>query len=249
MLRLLITTPEFTLERLPSLRLIINSSAAIDIWTFNRIKKIFHNIEIMNSYGLTEASTCTILPDVDVLKKPDSVGYAIEGVRMCILDDNGQFLETDAEGEICVRGDHVFPGYRDRPAETSSVFFKGWLLTGDLGFADHEGYYYLTGRKSEMINCGGRKIAPLEVENVIMQIPEVANAAVVGKSHRLLGQVVRAFVVPKKGENLHPKVIKSHCTRCLPSHKIPFYVDIVDELPTNAAGKIMRRKLIEQGEQ
>ena len=248
MLRLLLSNPAFFSDMLPSLRLIVNSSAAIDPETYREVKRRFSGIEVMNSYGLTEASTCTVLPDVEALKRPESVGYAIEGVEMCLLDDEGQLLSAGGTGEICIRGEHVFVGYRNRPKETEAAFHSGWLRTGDIGRCDSDGFYYIIGRKQDMINCGGRKFAPLEVENVIMQLPEVANAAVIGVSHRVLGQVAKVFVVPRNGADLNPKFIKNHCARHLPSHKVPFYVDIALDLPLNAAGKVLRRKLLEKGD-
>jgi long-chain acyl-CoA synthetase len=248
MLRLLLSNPAFFSDMLPSLRLLVNSSAAIDPETYREVKRRFSGIEVMNSYGLTEASTCTVLPDVEALKRTDSVGYAIEGVEMCLLDDEGKMFSTSGTGEICIRGEHVFVGYRNRPKETEAAFHSGWLRTGDMGRLDSDGFYYIIGRKQDMINCGGRKFSPVEVENVVMQMPDVVNAAAVGIPHRVLGQVVKVFVVAQKESDLSPKLIKNHCASRLPSHKVPFYVDIALDLPVNAAGKVLRRKLLEKGD-
>lgn len=243
MMRLLISSPDFCSRRLPTLRLLMNSSAPIDPETYKEIKRRFTSIRVLNSYGLTEASTCTILTDQMALIRPDSVGVPISDVGMCIMDEEGKELGAECEGEICVRGEHVFMGYRNRPGETHAVFKDGWLRTGDLGHRDVEGFYYLHGRKSEVINCGGRKFAPLEVENCILKLPEVSEVAVVGTAHRILGQVARAYVVPKNRGLLNSKQIIQHCTRNLPSHKIPFFVEMVTELPKNGVGKILHRRL------
>lgn len=246
MLRLLLTSPLFCSTELPSLRLIINSSAAIDPSTYIAIKHRFDKIEVMNSYGLTEASTCTVLSDAMAHIRPDSIGTPIDGVNMCIMDQKGQHIEDQSEGEICIRGEHVFIGYRNRPDETRTVLTGGWLHTGDLGHRDVEGFYYLHGRMNEVINCGGRKFAPLEVENCILQLPEIAEVAVVGTTHRILGQVAKAFVVPKNQGTFDTKRVIHHCARNLASHKVPFYVEFVPNLPKSSTGKTLRRKLLEK---
>lgn len=243
MLRLLLANSSFASEQLPSLRLLINSSAPIDPNTYVTLKRRFPTIEVLNSYGLTEASTCTVLPDPMATIRPDSVGTPIEGVEMCILDEQGNVVEAGCEGEICVRGDHVFMGYRQRPEATAAVMRDGWLRTGDLGYCDPDGYYYLQGRQTEMINCGGQKFVPRDVERCIEALPEVAEAAVTGMPHRLLGDVAKAFVVLKPNQNLDAKAVIRHCTQHLTSYKIPYKVEFVETLPRNGVGKLLRRKL------
>ncbi len=243
MLRLLLGHASFASEHLPSLRLLINSSAPIDPNTYVTLKRRFPAIEVLNSYGLTEASTCTVLPDQMATTRPDSVGIPIEGVEMCVIDGHGSVVEAGCEGEICVRGDHVFMGYRQRPAETAAVMHHDWLRTGDLGYCDRDGYYYLQGRQTEVINCGGQKFVPRDVERCIEALPEVAEAAVAGMAHRLLGEVAKAFVVLKCDQNLDAKSVIRHCTQHLASYKIPYKVEFVETLPRNGVGKILRRKL------
>lgn len=243
MLHLLLGHAAFASEHLPSLRLLINSSAPIDPDTYVTLKQRFPTIEVLNSYGLTEASTCTVLPDKMATIRPDSVGIPIEGVEMCVMDDQGDAVDADCEGEICVRGDHVFMGYRQRPEATAAVMRQGWLRTGDLGYYDQDGYYYLQGRQTEVINCGGKKFVPRDVERCIEALPEVSEAAVAGMPHRLLGEVAKAFVVLAQDQHLDAKAVIRHCTQHLASYKIPYKVEFVDTLPRNGVGKILRRKL------
>jgi acyl-CoA synthetase (AMP-forming)/AMP-acid ligase II len=245
MLRALLTAPEFRDEALPSLRRIINSSATIDRDTFVELKRRFASIEIMNSYGLTEASTCTVLPDGEVLRRPESIGVPIEGVGMTLRDPNGGEVAEGGEGEIWVRGDHVFAAYRGRPGLREQTVRDGWLRTGDLAHADADGYYYLHGRQDDMIDCGGRKFAPLEVEQTILEVDGVAEAAVVGMPHRMLGQVAKAFVVPRDGATVEPRAVIRHCQSRLASYKVPFAVDLIGALPRNSLGKLVRRRLTE----
>lgn len=243
MLHLLLGNSSFASTHLPSLRLLINSSAPIDPGTYVTLKRRFPTIEVLNSYGLTEASTCTVLPDQMATIRPDSVGIPIDGVEMRVIDDQGNVVEHDCQGEICVRGNHVFMGYRQRPEETAAVMHDGWLRTGDLGYYDRDGYYYLQGRQTEVINSGGQKFVPGDVERCIEALPEVAEAAVTGIAHRLLGEVAKAFVVLKCDQYLDAKTVIRHCTQHLASYKIPYQVEFVETLPKNGVGKILRRKL------
>ena len=117
------------------------------------------------------------------------------------------------------------------------------MRTGDMGHKDSQGLFYFHGRKADVINCGGRKYAPVEVENCIRELTEVAEVAVLGVPHRVLGQVAKAFVVFQDRAAADLKVVTRHCTRYLPSHKVPFYVESVDALPKNSLGKILHREL------
>ena len=243
MLRMLLASPDFCAATLPSLRLIVNSSAPIDPATYSELKQRFTSIQVMNSYGLTEASTCTVLPDTLALSHAGSVGMPIEGVQMRLRDEEGNAVSSGSEGEIWVRGEHVFVGYRNRPEKTRAVLVDGWLHTGDLAHQDEQGLYYLHGRRDDVINCAGRKFAPVDVENCILQMSEVQEAAVVGTPHPVLGQVVKAYVVLKPGAEPNAKLITRHCAQNLPSHKVPFYVEFALVLPRNSTGKVLRREL------
>jgi long-chain acyl-CoA synthetase len=245
MMRMLLASADFAAHALPSLRLLVNSSAPIDPETYRALKHRFPAIQVMNSYGLTEASTCTALPDNMALTHPESIGLPIEGVEMSVCDEQGRIVNNHHEGEICVRGDHVFLGYHNRQEATHSALVDGWFHTGDFGHCDSDGRYYLHGRKDDFINCGGRKFAPLEVENCILELPEVLEAAVVGVPHRFLGQVARAFVVRSGQNGVNERRVIQHCTRHLSSHKVPFSVVFVPELPKSGTGKVLHRKLRE----
>jgi long-chain acyl-CoA synthetase len=245
MMRMLLASPDFNSAALPSLRLLINSSAPIDPETYREVKRRFPSIELMNSYGLTEASTCTVLPDRMALSRAESIGHPIDGVEMCVRDEEGRILEDQCEGEIYVRGEHVFVGYHKLPDATRNALVDGWLRTGDFGHRDREGLYYLHGRKSDLINCGGRKFAPKEVESCILQMSEVFEVAVVGIPHRMLGEVAKAFVVASERNGVDAKRIMQHCAKHLPSYKLPFSVTFVSELPKSSTGKFLHRKLRE----
>ena len=245
MICMLLTSNNFNVEALPSLRLLINSSAPIDPEIYRAVKRRFQSIEVMNSYGLTEASTCTILPDHLVLSDLNPLAMQSKGSKYPFETGEGRILDDFKEGEIYVRGEHVFVGYHNRPEATRNALLDGWLRTGDIGYRDDRGLYYLNGRKNNLINCGGRKFAPEEVETCILRMPEVAEVAVVGVANRILGQVAKAFVVPADQNGLRGKHIVQHCARNLPSYKVPFSVVLVSELPKSSTGKFLRRKLQE----
>ncbi|GJL58126.1 MAG: long-chain-fatty-acid--CoA ligase [Nitrospirales bacterium] len=242
--KMLMVYPEFNADHLPSLRLLMNSSAAIDPKTHWEIKARFPDVDLVNSYGLTEASTCTILTDAMAREHPDSIGVPIPGVEMSVVDDAGCVVDDGIEGELFVRGPHVCHGYHNLPNESEALFAPGgWMRTGDMGQKDSEGLFYFHGRKADVINCGGRKYAPVEVENCIRELTEVAEVAVLGVPHRVLGQVAKAFVVFRDRASVDLKAVTRHCTRYLPSHKVPFYVESVDVLPKNSLGKMLHREL------
>ncbi|MFZ1745944.1 MAG: class I adenylate-forming enzyme family protein, partial [Nitrospirales bacterium] len=159
--KMLMVYPDFDADHLPSLRLLMNSSAAIESQTHLDIKARFPEVDLVNSYGLTEASTCTILTDAMALEHPDSIGVPIPGVEMSVVDDAGCVVDDGIEGEFFVRGPHVCHGYHNLPNETEALFAPGgWMRTGDMGHKDSQGLFYFHGRKVDVINCGGRKYAP-----------------------------------------------------------------------------------------
>lgn len=246
MIRIMLSSSKFCSDELPSLRLLLNSSAAIDPELFVAVKERFRDIELVNSYGLTEASTSTVLSDYMALIRPDAIGVPIEGVEMSIRTPEGGVIEDESEGEICIRGDHVFWEYHNKPVESQAVLEGDWLHTGDLGHRDAMGLFYFHGRMNDVINCGGYKFSPLEVENCILKLPEIAEAAVVGVPYRMMGSVVKAFIVLQEDAQLDPKVITRHCTKNLSSYKVPLFIEFVNNLPKNSTGKILRRKLVSE---
>jgi long-chain acyl-CoA synthetase len=221
----------------------VSSSAPLDHHTTLELKERFPGLELMNSYGLTEASTCTVLPHQLVMQRPGAIGFPVPPVDMSIVDADGQEVEPGCEGELRVRGDHVFLGYFGQPRETSAAFEGGWLRTGDLGHRDADGCYYLHGRSDDIINRCGSKVAPEEVENCILTMPEVAEAAIVGVPSQTQGEQIKAFVVARAGKAVDPRRVIRHCAGQLASYKVPAAVEVVAALPKNALGKTVRALL------
>jgi long-chain acyl-CoA synthetase len=134
-------------------------------------------------------------------------------------------------------------GYLGRPDETANAFEGSWLRSGDLAHFDELGYFYFHGRKDDLLNIGGHKFSPLEVEDCILQLSAVAEAAVVGVPFKMMDSVPKAFVVLKSGNKLNSKDIVKHCAGQIASYKVPFFVEFVESLPKNSTGKIMRKDL------
>jgi fatty-acyl-CoA synthase len=177
------------------------------------------------------------------LEKIGSTGRALPHVGIRICDDAGTPLPPGVEGEICLRGPKVTRGYWRDEAKTSASFHGDWFRTGDVGYLDPEGYLFLTDRQKDMIISGGENIASSEVERVIYQLPQVAEAAAIGLPDERWGECVAAVVVLKIGQNLDMPQLLAHCAGRLGGFKIPKRLFIQTELPRNASGKVLKRLL------
>jgi long-chain acyl-CoA synthetase len=166
-------------------------------------------------------------------------------VEVCIQDDAGRELGTNEVGEVCVRGGNVMLGYWKQPEETAKVMRQGWLLTGDIGYRDAEGYYFITDRKKDMLLVNGINVYPREIEEILYQFPGVKEAAVVGKADPRRGEQPIAFVAPNEGVVLDEKALQQFVRRKLADYKVPRKVVILPALPRNATGKILKTTLRE----
>jgi acyl-CoA synthetase (AMP-forming)/AMP-acid ligase II len=195
---------------------------------------------------LSSTETCLIAasPLPPRQRKPGSVGLPVVN-EVAIRGEDGSLLGPDEEGEIVVRGPLVFDGYLDDPALTERAFVDGWYRTGDVGKRDGEGYLYLTGRIKDVINRGGEKIAPAEIDAVLQSHPAVAEAAAFGMPHPTLGELVVAAVVPRPGARLDEKALRQHVRARLAPTKVPSRIFVVDSLPRTEGGKLRRSELRE----
>lgn len=194
-------------------------------------------------YGLTEASRSAFLEfhaDGDAL---DSVGKASPGTDIKVFDENGDELPSDQQGEICVKGEHVTKGYLGIHADES--FFCDYFRTGDWGYKNSDGYIYLAGRKKEMINVGGKKVSPIEVEEQILTIMGVEDCACIGvpDTDGILGEVVKAFIVKSKGCDITFDTIATQLSGKLEAYKLPVCYQWIDEIPKTQNGKKQRELL------
>lgn len=232
---------------LSSLRLCISGGAALPLEVMQRFEERY-GLSIYEGDGPTECSPVTCVNPIGGLRKPGSVGLPIPGVEMKIVDEEGHELPPGEVGEIVVRGDNVMKGYFNLPQETAEAFFGEWFRTGDLGYVDEDGYFYIVDRKKDMLIVNGMNVYPRHVEEVIYRHPAVAECAVVPERHRLHGEVPRAVIVLKEGATASADDILQLCRQHLGLYQVPRRIDFVEALPKNAAGKILKRELIRRGE-
>jgi long-chain acyl-CoA synthetase len=201
---------------------------------------------IHEGYGLTETSPVVTL-NTPWASKPGSVGKAVPGAEIRIVDDEGKPLGRESSGEVWLKGPMIMKGYYNLPKETADVLTAdGYFKTGDLGKIDSEGFLYITGRKKELIISAGEKIVPREVEEILARHPKVADVAVVGKKDPSRGEVVFAFVVPKE-PTVKPEELRSFCRdQGLVQFKVPREISFVQELPRSPTGKVLKRQLAEK---
>ena len=177
------------------------------------------------------------------IEKIGSTGRALAHVQIAIMDDGGNPVPTGTHGEICLRGPKVTQGYFKDPEKTAASFFGEWFRTGDVGYLDAEGFLYLTDRKKDMIISGGENVASSEVERVLYQLPQVAEAAVVGLPDERWGERVTAVVVLAPGCSLSFDELRAHCERRLGGFKTPKQLVVREALPRNPSGKVLKRVL------
>jgi long-chain acyl-CoA synthetase len=209
-------------------------------------------VYIYNGYGMTEATGPSHQIPVERRAPVDpasgalSIGVPILSTDSAIVDDDGSPLPPGEVGEIVMAGPQVVPGYWNKPAEDSVTFTDGWIRTGDVGFADDAGWFYIVDRRKDIINAAGFKVWPREVEDVLYQHPAVQEAAVVGAADGYRGETVIAFVVLRAGASAEPADLITYCRERMAAYKYPRSVRVVAELPKNASGKVLRRELRQQ---
>lgn len=206
----------------------------------DEIAGILPDTRVCMHYGLTEASRSTFMEFHQDASHMDSVGKASPHTEIKILDENGVECEAGNEGEICIKGEHVTHGYLDLPVGDS--FFGDYFRTGDWGYKTEDGYVYLISRKKELINVGGKKVSPIEVEEQLLKIPGVEDCACIGvpDDNEVLGEVVKAFIVKEKGSEITFADIDEQLTGKLESYKIPVCYEWIDAIPKTQNGKIQR---------
>jgi len=221
------------------LRLLRSSSAAMPPQAIAKIEALF-DAPLIEAYGMTEAShQMASNPLPPGRRKPGTVGPAA-GVDLAIMDEAGRLLAPGSTGEIVIRGPGVSTGYENDPQANASAFVHGWFRTGDQGVLDRDGYLSITGRLKEIINRGGEKISPREVDEVLMDHPAVAQAVTFALPHASLGEDVGAAVVLRAGETLSERELRSFAGSRLADFKVPRRIVFVEEIPKGATGKLQR---------
>lgn len=201
---------------------------------------------IYRTYASTDSGQMAISKPGDIDKKPLAAGMPVWCVELRIVDDDNYPLGVHEMGEIICQSPLATQGYYMNPEATNASFRDGWFYTGDLGYFDEEGYLYVVGRKKDMVKSGGISIYPLEIEGVLYQHPDVAEAAVIGVPDAQWGEAVKAIVVLKKGAGIRGDDLIPFCKERLAGYKVPKSVDVVDSLPHTGTGKVAKEKLKER---
>ncbi|MEH1856022.1 MAG: acyl--CoA ligase [Nostoc sp.] len=229
-------------------RFIRSSSASLPPVIIEQLEATL-NAPVVEAYSMTEAShLMTTNPLPPKVRKPGTVGYGF-GVEVGIMDSEGNLLSQGSLGEVVVKAPNVIDGYENNPEANATAFVNGWFRTGDQGTVDEDSYLRLTGRIKELINRGGEKISPLEVDDVLLRHPAVAEALAFAVPHKSLGEDIHAAVVLKA--EVSEKELLTHCSTMLADFKVPKQVHILDQLPRGATGKLQRlamAKLLNIGE-
>ncbi|KOO47854.1 fatty acid--CoA ligase family protein [Viridibacillus arvi] len=235
--------PDGNPEDFSEIRLAISGGSSLPVALLHNFEDKF-NVRISEGYGLSEASPVSSFNPLDRERKPGSIGTNIVNVENKVFNQFGEEVPVGEVGELVVKGPNVMKGYYKMPEETAATLRDGWLYTGDLAKMDEEGYFYIVDRKKDMIIVGGYNVYPREVEEVLYAHPGIVEAAVIGLPDLNFGEEVFAYVV-LKDKNLTIEDIYEYCKEKLVKYKIPKQIEIIEELPKNTTGKILRRSLKE----
>ena len=236
-IRMLLASFKSKPERCASLRRVIVSTEAFPVPLMREVSAALPHVEFYGVYGMSEAAV-TSASLAEQLARPGTAGKPLPGVE----------IRIEADGELLVRGENaVMKGYFNRPQENAEAFRGGWFHTGDIARVDADGYLYIVDRKKDMVVTGGYNVYSKEVEQVLVQHPGIADAAVVGVPDALYGEAVAAFVQARPGARLSAESVIEHCRAQLAGYKKPRHVVFVDSLPRNSLGKVLKSELRKRG--
>jgi amino acid adenylation domain-containing protein len=245
----LILQQDLTKQPFPHLRYITNAAAALSNMKIRQLRRAFPDTRLYSMYGQTECQRAAYLPPDQIDTRPASVGVAIPGTRVWLVDAEGNRVAPGSIGELVVSGPHVMKGYWNQPEQTARVLRRDpqsgehVLHTGDLFRMDRDGFLYFVDRLDDIIKTRGEKVAPRQVEEVIARLPGVAEVSVYGVPDEVLGEAVAASVAVLPGARLTAMRIQRYCLEQLESFMVPRIVDIRNALPTTTNGKVNRREL------
>ncbi|EME16423.1 class I adenylate-forming enzyme family protein [Rhodococcus qingshengii] len=233
----IIELPEEQTGRITSVRFVLCGAAPVSAELLDRVEKRL-GITLVEGYGLTEGTCVSCCNPIDGIRRLGSVGPVLPGQEVRLVDESGKTVATGETGEVVVRGKNVMRGYLNRPGSTAETIVDGWLHTGDVGRFDEDGYLTLVDRIKDMIIRGGENLYPKEIENALYGHADVLEAAVVGRSDDVYGEVPVAFVVPYPGAEVSEETLRLHLESTLAKIKIPVQIHILANMPKNPVGKI-----------
>lgn len=242
--KMLMAIPAKTIAQydLSSLRYGLCGGAPITVSEFNRIQEMYP-FKLLEGYGLSEGAVCSTSNPIYGERKVGSIGIRFPGQQLKVVDEKGVEAPVGSAGELLIKGDNVMLGYLNNPEATAETIQNGWLYTGDLGFVDEDGYFYIVGRKKEVIIRGGINIYPKEIEEIIYEMPEVEEAAVIGVFDEKYGEEVICYASLRRGSTITELEIIDYCKEKIANYKCPKEIIFVEALPKNSVGKIVKNKL------
>ncbi len=229
------------------LRYCVSGGAAMPLEVMSQFEKTT-DVPIYEGFGLTE-TTVSVSINTPTVRKIGSIGRPFAAVQMTVVDDTDNEVPVGEVGEIVVKAPNVMLGYLNKPEETAEALRGGWFHTGDMGYRDEEGFFFIVDRKKDMIIKGGFNIYPREIEEVIYQLPQVAEAAVIGIFDEVKGENIRACIALKPNQTLTAESVAAHLEQSLAKYKLPQEYVFLSELPKGPTGKILKRDLRQQNEQ
>ncbi|WP_017726656.1 long-chain-fatty-acid--CoA ligase [Halalkalibacterium ligniniphilum] len=242
----LINDPQIKEYDLSSIKACLSGAAPLPLEVQQRFEELSGG-KLVEGYGLTETSPVAMANPIWGKRKSGSIGVPWPDTEAIVFSaETGEVAEPKEVGEIAVRGPQVMKGYWNRPEETAKVFKDDWFLTGDMGYMDEDGYFYIVDRKKDLIIAGGFNIYPREIEEVLYENEAIQEAVVIGVPDEYRGETVKAFVVLKQGKTITEKELNEYCRKHLAAYKVPRFYEFREELPKTLVGKILRRVLVEE---
>ncbi len=243
----LLRNSTFPRRKFQTLRKVQQAGGKLPVVLIKELVAALPEAQIYIMYGQTEATArLSYLPPSLLATKLGSVGRGIPGVELRVIGDSGTEVKPGEVGEIIAKGDNICPGYLDDPEATASKFVNGTLQTGDLATVDEDGFIYIVDRKSDFIKSYGHRVSSQQVEAGILELPDVVAAAAIGEPDLVQGEAIKVYVTLRPGAQLSPLDIIAHCQQHMARHMVPKDVVVVESLPMNAHGKIVKSELRKQ---
>ncbi len=242
----LLNHPEIKNHDLSSIKACISGSAPLPVEVQNQFEKVT-NGRLVEGYGLTETSPVALSNFIWDNRKSGSIGVPWPDTDVAVLSaETGEEAKPNEIGEIMIKGPQVMKGYWNRPEDSAATFKDDWFLSGDMGYMDEDGYFYIVDRKKDMIIAGGFNIYPREIEEVLYEHEDIQEVCVIGVPDPYRGETVKAFIVPKEGRTVDENALDEYSRKHLAAYKVPKLYEFREELPKTMVGKILRRVLVEE---
>jgi long-chain acyl-CoA synthetase len=225
-----------------NLKMCLSGGASLPVTVLEKFEERF-DVLILEGFGMSEGSPVVTFNQLDIGRKPGSVGTPVWGVQVKLVDTDGNEVVQGEKGELLYKGHNVMKGYYNNPKATAKTIQNGWLYSGDIAIKDEDGFYFIVDRTKDMIIRGGLNIYPREVETVMMKHPDVSMAAVIGISDEEMGEEVKAFVVLKENTSTTEEELRQFTKDNIAAYKYPRVIEIIKALPMSATGKILKKEL------